>query len=144
MYIKYTTRDPVILLTVEKSKHRNLDFGLFLSFHTCITQKLNIVYEQSANQTTALLSEIFLFMVRAGCELRPASFASKHASQSLSDMPFCACLHAQLEKERSYEDVLPIERLLYYQRFLFFQLGLYDKYDWQVMDPNTFHNHFPI
>ena len=37
---------------------------------------------------TSLLSEMSVFCVRAGCETRIVSYASKHASQSLSDKPF--------------------------------------------------------
>ena len=39
----------------------------------------------------ALLSEIFLDWVKAACELRSMNYGSKHASQSLSDTPLCAC-----------------------------------------------------
>ena len=45
---------------------------------------------------------------------------------------------------RSYKDVLPIERLLYYRRYLFSCLELYVRYDRRVMEPNTHLNHFPI
>ena len=38
---------------------------------------------------TALLLEISIFCVRAGCEIRMESYASKHALQFLSDKPFC-------------------------------------------------------
>ena len=31
----------------------------------------------------------------------------------------CAYLHVQLENQRSYKDVLPSERLIYYRRYLF-------------------------
>ena len=47
---------------------------------------------------TELLSEIILFLVRAKCELRLASYGSKRASQTLFSTPFCVYLHAQLEK----------------------------------------------
>ena len=42
---------------------------------------------------TTLLSEMPVFCVRGGCEIRMVSYPSKHASQSLSDKPF---LHLQL------------------------------------------------
>ena len=59
------------------------------------SSKLYGVYKRSAHQTTALLSEIILSLVRAACMLRSASYGSKHVSQSLSYMPFCAYLHTQ-------------------------------------------------
>ena len=37
---------------------------------------------------TAVLSEISISCVRAGCEIQPVSYASKHALQSFSDKPF--------------------------------------------------------
>ena len=67
------------------------------SFPSCITQKVYGTYKRSICQTTALLSEIFLFLVRAACELKSMSYCPKHASQWLSYMPFCAYLHVQLE-----------------------------------------------
>ena len=97
LIIKYASRVPLIPLTVEKIEHENCDFPLsfFLSFSSCITQKLCRLYKRSAHQTIALLSEIFLFLVRAAYKLRSASYGSKHASQSLSYTSFCAYLRAQ-------------------------------------------------
>ena len=60
------------------------------SFPSHKTQKVYGIYEQSAHQTTALLSEILLFLVRAACELRSMSYGYKHISRVLSYMPFCA------------------------------------------------------
>ena len=91
------------------------------------------VYERSAHQMTLLLLEILLFLVRAAYKLRSVSYASKHALWLLSNMPYCAYLHAQLEKERSYKIILPIKQLLYYRRYLFSGLELYVRYDRRVM-----------
>ena len=94
--VQYSPRVPLILLTVEKIEGDNFDlfFFFFLSFPLHITQKLCGVYKRSAHQTNALLSDIFLFLVRAACELRSASYGSKHTSQSLSDKPFvCTYMH---------------------------------------------------
>ena len=106
--IKYPSRVPLILLTVEKIEYENFDFALllllpFLSFCLCITQKLyNVqVYELhvhvSVYQTTPLLPEVFLFLLRAASQPRSMSYASKHAPQSLSDTPFCVQLHTELK-----------------------------------------------
>ena len=53
-----------------------------------------------------------------------------------------AYLYAQLENYRLY--VLPIEQLLYYQRYLFsgLELHVYVRYDWWVMAPNMHCNSF--
>ena len=85
--VKYTPMVPLILLIVEKIKRENFDFVL-LSFPSCITQELYSIYERSTHQTTVLLLEISLFLVRAACELRSMRYGSKHASRSLSCMPF--------------------------------------------------------
>ena len=87
--VKYTPRVPLLLLTVEKNQMYKLRFVLLLSslfffLFPCTTQKLYGQYERSAHQTTALVSEIFLFLVRAACKLRLMSYGSKHASWSLS------------------------------------------------------------
>ena len=50
--------------------------------------KLQVVYRRSAYRATASLLEMSIFWVRATCEIWLASYGSKHASQSLSDMPF--------------------------------------------------------
>ena len=61
--------------------------SFFLSFPSRITHD---VYEWFTHQTNALISEIFLFLVRAACELRSMSYGPKHASWWLSYTPFCA------------------------------------------------------
>ena len=53
-----------------------------------ITWKLQIVCGRSTYRTTASLSEMSIFCVRVGCEIRMNSHASKHTSQSLSAEPF--------------------------------------------------------
>ena len=75
--VKYTHRLSSILLTVKKIERENFDFVL-LSFPSRIPHKLDSIYERSACQTTPLLSEIFLFLVRAACKLRLASNGPKH------------------------------------------------------------------
>ena len=55
---------------------------------TCIARKLQVVYGHSRYQTTALLSEMSIFWVRAPCEIWLASYGSKCTSLSLSKMPF--------------------------------------------------------
>ena len=121
-------------------------FFFLLSFPTHITQTLCGVYGWSAHQMTALLSEMCLFWVRGACELRSASYGLKHASRFLCDTPFCAYIHTQLKNWRSYtcKDILPIDWLLYSQRYLFCDLQLYVRFDRQVMPPNTHHNLFPM
>ena len=118
--------------------------SFLLSFCSCIAQKLYSIYKWSACQMIALLSEIFLFLVRAACELRLASYFSKHALQSPSDTPFCAYLYAQFQTKRSHKDVLPFKQLLYFWRYLFSVAELYTRYDWWLMGPNTHCNLFPM
>ena len=48
-------------------------------------------------------------------------------------------MHAQLENQRSYKDVLPIERLLYFGKYLIPGSELYARYDRRIMD----HMHTP-
>ena len=45
-----------------------------LSFLSSVTQKLYSVCKRSTRQTNAVLSEIFLFLVRAACALRSTSY----------------------------------------------------------------------
>ena len=52
------------------------------SLHVHVTLKPYSVYEQSAHQMTALLSEVILFLVTAACELRSVSYGSKHVTDS--------------------------------------------------------------
>ena len=87
-YVQYTPKDPLILLTVEKSECENFTFVplftfppfLLPFFPSCITQKVYGIYEQSAHLTTALLSQLLLFLVRATFKLKWASYGSKYAS----------------------------------------------------------------
>ena len=81
-----------MFLTVEKMQHENFDFVLLSSYSSCINQEVKGVYEQSAYQMTALLSEIFLFLVRAACELRSASYGSKRVTDSFLYAILCVLL----------------------------------------------------
>ena len=71
-----------------RSKHAsqplsNMTFCIYLL--TLIIRKLQVVCGRSTNGTTALLSEIFIFLVGAGCKVwMAASYASKHSSQRFS------------------------------------------------------------
>ena len=99
---KSTLTVPLILLTVEKIECDISDFVLlsfFLSFFSFMHNSKTVwdIYEQLAHQKTALLSDIVLFWVRAACELRSASYGSKHTSRFLSGTQFCAYIHAQLK-----------------------------------------------
>ena len=73
-----------------------------------ITKKLQVICRRSTYRTTALLPEMSIFCVRAGCEIRMVRYASKHALQSLSDKPFLG-IDTQRENFRSYVDVQHIE-----------------------------------
>ena len=53
-------------------------------------------------------------------------------------------VHAQLDDSKSYKDVVAIERLVYYWRYLFAGLELYARYDQRVMIAYTHRNHFPM
>ena len=55
---------------------------------TLVTRKLQVVCGCFTYQTTALLLEMSIFYVRAGCEIQMAIYAFKHASESLSYKPF--------------------------------------------------------
>ena len=61
--------------------------------HLCVliifvTRKLQGACRRSTYRMTTLLSEMSIFWVRARCQILMASYASQHASQSLSDKPF--------------------------------------------------------
>ena len=87
-FVKFSSRVPLLLHTVEKIEGENVDFVLLSSFPSSITQKVYSVFELSGHQTNALLSEIFIFLVTAACELRSMSYDPTHASLWLSDIPF--------------------------------------------------------
>ena len=111
-YIKHSPRVPSLLLTVEKFGSKIFAFVVVLlllsflfsfllsfffslllsSFFLSIKHvKLYGVYEQSAHQMNARLSEIF-FLVRDACELRSTSYGPKHTSQGLSCMYTILCV----------------------------------------------------
>ena len=56
--------------------------------YTLVARKLLIVCRHSTYGMTALLSQMCIFCVGAGFEIQMGSYASKHASKSLSDKPF--------------------------------------------------------
>ena len=55
---------------------------------TLVKRKLQVARGRSTQRTTALPSEMCILCVRVGLEMQVASYASKHASQSLSNRPF--------------------------------------------------------
>ena len=59
-------------------------FLCFFIFLSCITQEHYGVCEQSAHQTPALQFEIFLFLVRAACELRSITYKSTSGRATFS------------------------------------------------------------
>ena len=145
LMLKNAPRVPSILLTVKKTERENLIL-FFLSFFFFLMHNSKVcnISERSANQMTALLSEIYLFLVRAACKLKSVSYGSKYTLRTFFYMPFCVYLHAQLENKRSYNDALPNKWLIYYWKCLFTWLELYVRYDQRVMDPNIHHNYFSI
>ena len=58
-------------------------FLLLSSFPSNITQKVYSVYKRSTDQANALLSVIFLLLVRAACELRFTSYGPKCTPRKL-------------------------------------------------------------
>ena len=60
---------------------------------TLVTRKLQVVCGSFTYRTTALLSDIYIFCVRARCEMRMVIYASKHASESLSTSHLCILTH---------------------------------------------------
>ena len=58
-----------------------------------VTAKLQVVSRRSTYRMTALLSKMYILCVRAECEIRMVSYASKHALQSLSDKPYSVFRH---------------------------------------------------
>ena len=94
---------------------------------------------------TTLLPEISIYWARAVCEIRSASYGSKHVSQPLSNTTFCAYmyLHSQLKNDRSYMEILHSAGLLCYWRCLFSVLDLDGRYDWRVMAPSMHCSLFP-
>ena len=62
---------------------------LLSSFCSSLTEKLYSVYERSAHQMIALLSEVILFLARAACKLRSVSYGSKHVVDSFLNTILC-------------------------------------------------------
>ena len=56
--------------------------------YTC-NSKLQDIYERCIHWMTALLSEISIFCVRAGCEIRLMTYGSKHSLQFLLISHLC-------------------------------------------------------
>ena len=73
------------------SHRRHFEIGRFVGTYTN-NSKITVCMRTFSYRTTALLSQIYILCVRAGFEIRMASYASKHVSQSLYDRPF---LHIQ-------------------------------------------------
>ena len=91
---------------------------------------------------TILHSEIILYLVRAACKLRSASYGSKHELQSLSNMPFmcillCITWKLQVVCGRS---IYQTTALLYCWRCSLWGLELHERSDWKTTAPDTLHS----
>ena len=83
----------------------NTHHNLFLISHLCIltsihvTWKLQVIYERSAHQTTALLWVTFLVCCRVAWEIQLESYRPRHTSVvSWYNIVcvYCKCIHASL------------------------------------------------
>ena len=82
-------RDTIGELWIQIPIAANFGYDI-LGVLTLITRELQVVCGRFTHRTTVILLEMYIFCVRAGFEIQIASYASKHASQSLSDRPFYA------------------------------------------------------
>ena len=86
---------------------------------------------------TAVLSGISILWVRAVCKIRMASYGSNtHRNHVLIQHFVCTYTHNYWNNYSLYTDILHIERVFYYQRWLFSVLELDVRYDCWVMAPN--------
>ena len=91
LYVRYSRR------VMDPNTYRNTLRYVVLCVLTLVTRKLQVVCRRSTYRRTALLSQMSIYCVRAGFEIQMASYASKHASKSLSDKPLlhiqCSCVY---------------------------------------------------
>ena len=114
--VKYTPRVPLTLLKVKKIEHKSWFCYCFSFFLSLIRLKNYRPYNKHlTHQKTTLLSEMFLFWVKAKCKLWLVGYGFKHAWQSLSNVPFCM----YLQEYRLSLDNVHIQQLLYYWRQVF-------------------------
>ena len=103
---------------------------------TCITWKLQVVYEHSTYQMTVLLSEMSISWVRSAFEMWLVRYGSKHSS-SLFPIHHLWALMRNLKTTGCIPTgCLHIKWLLYSQRHSFCGLELYERSNWRVMAPN--------
>ena len=123
-----------------QSRKSNGKSSILFFFFFFSIKHIQMIHTPNQCSTIRYLPFLGQSCMQAACKLH----GPKHASWWLTYTPFCVELHAQLYNYRWYKDVLPIERLLSYWRYLFSLLELYARYDWRVMNPNTKRNHFSI
>ena len=68
--------------------HCNLFSIRHLYILTLITRKVQAIYRRYTHQMTAVLSEVSVFCLKAGCKIRLVGYGSKHSSQFFSYKPF--------------------------------------------------------
>ena len=87
-------RDTIGELWIQKRIAATFGYDI-MSVLILVTRELQvIVCGRFTHRMTALLMEMYIFCVRAGFEIRIASYAFKHASQSHANRPFYAYMHA--------------------------------------------------
>ena len=111
--------------------HHSL-FQLGTTFWEYLSRKLYIVCGRFTHRTTALLSEMSIFCVRAGCEYdwRVITLNMHRSLFALNHL--CVLTHITWKYN---EDVLHIEWLLYYQSDFLRSLKLHERPEFEGYDP---------
>ena len=98
---------------------------------TLITRKLQVVCGRFTHQTTSLLSQMYIFCVRAGCEIRMAIYASKHASESPSYKPFVITYTHNLKSTGPIRTFCISNDSSSLQRHSLWELELHERFHWR-------------
>ena len=105
-----------VLKTMDPSTHRNL-FPIRHFVRTrLVTRKLQEVYGRSTYLTTAILSEMSIFCVRAGCGMRLASYGFK---LSLCGLELHASLFGARATTHDNKTHVPYDCILHTKRRLY-------------------------
>ena len=113
----------------------NMHHSPFLIHHfvhilTHIIKKLQVVCRHSTYWTIALLLEMSIFWVTAGCGIRLMNYNSKHASQSLSNVLFVHTYNLKAIQVIYGNSKYQMTTLLL-ETFLW-GLELYERFNWRV------------
>ena len=135
-------RDTIGELWIQTRIATTFGYNILCIFNTLVTRKLQVVCGHFTYRTTALLSEMYIFCVRARFEIRMAIYSSKHGLESLFDKPFVRIITHNLKTPGPIRMFCILNNSSTIQRHCLSVLELHERFHWRATALGTHRSFF--